>query len=58
MNSFKGEMAFIGETARVLKSTGGIEPAQKTEAVSQMERDRLLLKKEKKKAFHGEGSVR
>jgi hypothetical protein len=58
MNSFEGEMAFIGETARVMKSTGGIEPAQKTEAVSQMEGDRLLFKKEEKEAFHGEGSVR
>jgi len=58
MNSFKCEMAFIRETTRVMKSTGGIEPAQKTEAVSQMERDRLLLKKEKKKAFHTEGSIR
>jgi len=41
-----------------MKSMGGIEPAKKTEAVSQTEGDRLLLKKEKKETFHGEASVR
>lgn len=58
MNSFECETAFIGETARVMKSTRGIEPAQKMEAVSQMEGDRLLLKKEKKETFNGEALVR
>ena len=55
MNSFKGEMAFIGESAWIAKSMRGVKLAQKTEAIPQMERFTLLLDKEKKVTFDGDG---
>ena len=49
VNPFKGEMAFVGEDARVSKSPGGIEPADKSKTVPCMERTPLFLQKEKER---------
>jgi hypothetical protein len=57
MNSFKGKVAFIGESAWISKSMRGVKLAHKTEAIPQMEWYTVLLDKEKKFPFDGDGAV-
>jgi hypothetical protein len=50
-------MAFIAEATRIMKSMRGIESAQKTEAISQMERYIFPMKKEKEVTFNRDVTV-
>jgi hypothetical protein len=57
MNPFKGEVAFVGENARITKSMWLVKPAEKPEPVSYMERRVLLLQKKEEMAFHRDVAV-
>lgn len=58
MDSFKGEIAFIGEDARVMKSMGAIEFTEKPETISKMKGPVLLFSKKEETAFHRNVTVR
>jgi hypothetical protein len=51
-------MPFIGESPWITKSARGIELAQKSEAISHMERPVFLFQKEKKMAIDVNVTVR
>jgi hypothetical protein len=57
MNPFKGEVAFVGENARITKSMWLVKPAEKPEPVSHMELGILLFQKKEEMAFHGDVAV-
>jgi hypothetical protein len=57
MNPFKGEVAFVGENARIMKPMWPVKPAKKPEPVSHMELGVLLFQKEEEMAFGGDAAV-
>jgi hypothetical protein len=57
MNPFKGEVAFVGENARITKPMWLVKPAEKPEPVSYMEMGVLLFQKKEEMAFHGDVAV-
>jgi hypothetical protein len=57
MNSFKGEVAFVGENARIAKPMWLAKRAEKPESVTYMESGVLLFQKKEEMAFHGDVGV-
>ena len=57
MNPFKGEVAFVGENARITKPMWPMKPAEKPEPVSYVESGVLLFQKKEEMAFHGDVTV-
>jgi hypothetical protein len=54
VDPLKGQMAFVGEDARIVKSPWRMNSAQESEAISQTERDVFLLEEEKEMALRRE----
>jgi hypothetical protein len=51
-------MAFIGESAWVMKSARGIKSTTKPKAISHSKQGILSLKEDQQKALHREGAAR